>query len=308
MKKILNFKVLTAILVAFFVFGTFIDASAQRRRPAIQRRTATTRTSANLYTVPRGERIRVRMNETLSSKTARVGDTFTTDVTEPVYSNNGTVVIPVGSTVVGRVSSVIQAKKGGDPGKIDVRFTEVKLPNGTRRAINGSLTGLDTKKAKSDNEGGASGDDRKNDKLIFIGGGAAGGAVLGGAIGGGKGALIGGILGAVGGLAGERLTKGEDAEVKSGTEFGIYLNQSASFPKFGATDTYADEPAPSNQNYNTGTTAGGQTYIVRPGDTLGKISSRFYGTTRRYMDIYNANRDVMSSPSQVEVGQQLRIP
>ncbi len=159
------------------------------------------------------------MNETISSKTARVGDTFTTTVTDPVYSNNGVVVIPIGSTVVGRVDSVRPAKKGGDPGSIDVSFTEIKLPNGTRRSINGSLTNLDTKKAKSDNEGAASGDDRKNDKLIFIGGGAAGGAVLGGAIGGGKGALIGGIFGAVGGLAGERLTKGEDAEVRSGTEF-----------------------------------------------------------------------------------------
>ena len=301
MKKLIDLKVLTAILAVVFVFGTF-DALAQRK-PTINRRAAVSRTTANLYTVPRGERIRVRMNETLSSKSARVGDTFTTNVTEPVYSNNGVVVIPVGSTVVGRVDSVTQAKKGGDPGSISVSFTEVKLPNGARRAINGSLTDLDTKKAKSDNEGSASGDDRKNDKLIFIGGGAAGGAILGGAIGGGKGALIGGILGAVGGLAGERLTKGEDAEVKSGTEFGVYLNQSASFPKFGATESYAND-----NNYERTSTGSGQTYVVRPGDTLGKISQRFYGTTRRYMDIYNANRDIMSSPSQVEVGQELRIP
>ena len=306
MKKLFNFKVLTAILAVVFVFGTF-EAMAQKRRPTINRRAAVSRTSANLYTVPRGERIRVRMNETLSSKTARAGDTFTTNVTEPVYSNNGVVVIPVGSTIVGRVSSVKQAKKGGDPGSIDVNFTEVKLPNGTRRSINGSLTDLDTKKAKSDNEGSASGDDRKNDKLIFIGGGAAGGAILGGAIGGGKGALIGGILGAVGGLAGERLTKGEDAEVKSGTEFGVYLNQSASFPKFGETDTNANDNN-LNDNYERPTTGGGQTYVVQSGDTLGKISRRFYGTTRRYMDIYNANRDVMSSPSQVEIGQELKIP
>ena len=153
-------------------------------------------------------------------------------MTEPVYSTTGVVVIPTGSTVTGRVNSVKAAKKGGDPGQIDVSFIEVRLPNGSRRAINGSLTDLDTKKAKSDDEGVASGDDRKNDKLIFIGGGAAGGAILGGAIGGGKGALIGGILGAGAGLLGERLTKGEDAEVKSGTEFGVYLNQSISLPKF----------------------------------------------------------------------------
>jgi hypothetical protein len=172
------------------------------------------------------------MNETISSRTARVNDRFTATVTEPVYSETGVIVIPVGSTVTGRVDSVRQARKGGDPGSIDASFVDVRLPNGTRRAINGSLTNLSTKQAKSDAEGTASGDDRKNDKLIFIGGGAAGGAILGGAIGGGKGALIGGILGGLGGLAGERLTKGEDAEVRSGTEFGVYLNQSITMPKF----------------------------------------------------------------------------
>lgn len=237
MKKSFNFKFVAAILATFFVLGT-IDGLAQRRKPVIRKKTTTVRKATvarptvRLFTVQSGERFRVRMNETINSKTARTGDRFTTTVTEPVYSDTGVVVIPTGSTVTGRVDSVTAAKKGGDPGQISVSFVEVRLPNGTRRAINGSLTDLDTKKAKSDDEGTASGDDRKNDKIIFIGGGAAGGAVLGGAIGGGKGALIGGILGAGAGLLGERLTKGEDAEVKSGTEFGVYLNQSISLPKF----------------------------------------------------------------------------
>ena len=237
MKKTLSFKFLVAMLAAFFVFGT-VDGLAQKRRPVIRKsttvrkRTTVARPAVKLYTVATGERIRVRMNETIGSKTARVGDRFTTTVTEPVYSPTGVIVIPTGSTVTGRVDSVTPAKKGGDPGSISASFVEVKLPNGTRRAINGSLTDLNTKTAKSDNEGTASGDDRKNDKLIFIGGGGAGGAILGGAIGGGKGALIGAILGAGAGLAGERLTKGEEAEVKSGTEFGVYLNQSVSMPKF----------------------------------------------------------------------------
>ena len=210
--------------------------------------------------------------------------------------------IPTGSTIVGRVDTVKKSKKGGDPGTIDVSFTQVRLPNGTNRSINGSLTDLSTKNAKSDNEGTASGDDRKNDKIIFIGGGAAGGAILGGLIGGGKGALIGGIIGGLGGLAGERLTKGEDAEVKSGTEFGVYLNRSVSLPKFGA----VGDDDESRYNNNTGTS--GRTYTVRPGDTLGKISQQVYGNSRRYMEIYEANRNVLRSPSRVEVGQVLVIP
>jgi hypothetical protein len=212
-----------------------IDAAAQTRtRPVAKKRTAVKKTvpTVKYYTVASGKRFRVRMNETISSKTARVGETFTANVTEPVYSTNGVVVIPEGSEVIGRVDSVVPAKKGGKPGTIDVSFTQVQLPNGSKRRINGSLTDLDSDDAKSDTEGTASGDKMKHRKIIFIGGGGAGGAVLGGAIGGGKGALIGGIIGAGAGLLGERMTKGEEAEVKSGTEFGVYLNQAISLPKY----------------------------------------------------------------------------
>jgi len=230
-----NFRFLVAILAVFFVFGT-VDGFAQKRKPTVRRKapvkTVVKKPVIKLYTVNSGQRFRVRMNETLNSKTARIGDTFTTTVTEPVYSTNGVIVIPTGSTVIGRVDSVKPSTKGGNPGSIDVSFVEVKLPNGVRRAINGSLTDLSSESAKSDSEGTASGDRTKNRKLIFIGGGGAGGAIIGGIAGGGKGALIGGLIGAGAGLLGERLTKGEEAEVKSGSEFGIYLNRAISLPKF----------------------------------------------------------------------------
>ena len=234
MKKIFNFRNLTAILAMLLAFGAS-DVLAQKKKPVIRKKTTVRKTvkpAVKLYTVSTGTVFRVRMNNNISSKTARVGDRFTTTVTEPVYSGTGQIVIPVGSTVSGRVDSVIPAKKGGNPGQIGVSFTSVRLPSGSTRAINGSLTDLDTKDAKSDNESVASGDKMKNRKIIFIGGGGAGGAVLGAAIGGGKGALIGGLLGAAGGFLGERLTKGEEAQVRSGTEFGIYLNQAVSMPKW----------------------------------------------------------------------------
>ena len=233
MKRLGKISILTILFTLIF---SAADLSAQtRKRPVIRKKAAVakrTTPTVRLYTIPRGERLRVRMNNTISSKTARVGDTFTANVTESVYSENGVVVIPEGSRLTGRVDSVIAARKGGKPGTIDVSFTQVRIPNGTVRRINGSLTDLDSDDAKSDNEGTASGDRMKNRKIIFIGGGGAGGAVLGGAIGGGKGALIGGLLGAGAGLLGERMTKGEDAEVRSGTEFGVILNQAISLPRF----------------------------------------------------------------------------
>lgn len=233
MKHIFKMKNVLAFLVLFLAVGS-LDAFAQRRPVLRHRAVAKKRVVAPrvpLYTVSSGTAIRARMNTTLSSKTAQVGNAFTATVTEPVYSTNGVVVVPVGSTVTGRVDTVRPAANGGKPGEIGVSFTSVRLPNGRRHAINGSLTDLEGS-TKSDNESTATGKTMNNRKLIFIGGGGAGGAVLGAAIGGGKGALIGGLLGAGGGFLGDRYTKGKDAEVRSGTEFGVYLNQAFSMPKF----------------------------------------------------------------------------
>lgn len=219
--------VVMAILIAVFSAADTLSQTTRGTRTARRATPAPT-----LYRVNAGKKIRVRMNDTISSKTARVGDTFTVTVTEPVYSNTGVVVIPTGSEITGRVTMVRPAVKGGKPGEIDVAFNRVVLPNGYRRAINGSLTELYTEDAKSDNEGTAKGDTMKHRKVIFIGGGGVGGAVLGGAIGGPKGALIGGLLGAGAGYLGQKYTKGEEAEVRSGTEFGIYLNQPISMPRW----------------------------------------------------------------------------
>ncbi|MEO6334730.1 MAG: hypothetical protein ABIO91_07070 [Pyrinomonadaceae bacterium] len=234
MKKLGKVSIL-AILISLVTISAAVDLLGQtRRRPVLRRRAVVRRVvpAVALYTVNSGERLRARINSTINSKTARVGDTFTANVTEPVYSNNGVLVIPSGARLTGRVDAAVPARKGGKPGTVDVSFTQMRLPNGLVRRINGSLTDLDSDDAKSNAEGTASGDRMKHRKIIFIGGGGAGGAVLGGAFGGGKGALIGGLLGAGAGLLGERMTKGEDAEVRSGTEFGVVLNQAISLPRF----------------------------------------------------------------------------
>jgi DNA repair exonuclease SbcCD ATPase subunit/phage tail protein X len=49
-------------------------------------------------------------------------------------------------------------------------------------------------------------------------------------------------------------------------------------------------------------------YRVASGDTLTKISSRYYGTTARWQDIYNANRDQLRSPDVLPLGVELKIP
>ena len=52
----------------------------------------------------------------------------------------------------------------------------------------------------------------------------------------------------------------------------------------------------------------GQSYTVKSGDTLSKISRQFYGDSDEYMRIFYANRDKLNDPDMIQVGQQLIIP
>lgn len=234
MKNILNNRRFAGLLSLMMILGvgTALAQGPVLKKKVIRKKSVAVRYVEPVFTVESGTVVRVRMNRTISSKTAMVGSTFTTTVTEPVYSTSGAVVIPIGSTLTGRIDSVRPAAKGGKPGEIDASFISVRLPNGRARSINGSLTDLESGKTRSDNEGGVTGSKMSNRKIIFIGGGAAGGALLGAIVGGGKATAIGAILGAGGGFLGERYMKGPEAEVKSGTEFGVYLNRSVALPKF----------------------------------------------------------------------------
>jgi nucleoid-associated protein YgaU len=54
--------------------------------------------------------------------------------------------------------------------------------------------------------------------------------------------------------------------------------------------------------------SGGQSYSVKGGDTLSKISKQFYGDSSEYMRIFYANRDKLNDPDKIQVGQELVIP
>lgn len=49
-------------------------------------------------------------------------------------------------------------------------------------------------------------------------------------------------------------------------------------------------------------------YVVASGDTLSSIAKRLLGSTKYADDIFKANRDKLSSPDDLRVGQTLRVP
>ena len=63
-----------------------------------------------------------------------------------------------------------------------------------------------------------------------------------------------------------------------------------------------------NGSQATAATGAKRTYTVKPGDKLSKISKEFYGNPNEYKKIFEANRDVLSDPNEIEARQTLTIP
>ncbi len=55
--------------------------------------------------------------------------------------------------------------------------------------------------------------------------------------------------------------------------------------------------------------AAGKRHAVQRGDTLSSLSRQYYGTSARWRDIYNANRDILKGENEtLRLGMELRIP
>src|ERR1044072_9108349 len=207
------------VLLVFLVTSSAVFA--QKKKPRIK-----------YYPISANRTFHVRMNGSLNSGSARIGDTFTTTVIDPVYSTNGVELVPAGSTIAGRVTAVQKARKDGNPGTLSVVFYHLNLPNGRGASMSGSLTDLSSGNTASHNEGTASRTKTSRRNAKFIGGGAGGGLLIGAIAGGGKGAAIGAGVGAGVGFIAKKLKKGDEAKVKEGTEFVLILNRAVSLPAY----------------------------------------------------------------------------
>ncbi len=49
-------------------------------------------------------------------------------------------------------------------------------------------------------------------------------------------------------------------------------------------------------------------YVVQPGDSLSRISQRFYGTSRHAKFIFESNRNILRTLDDISIGQLLRLP
>jgi len=157
--------------------------------------------AANL---PAGTAITVTMDQSLSSKDAKVGQSVVATVAHDVVVN-GKVVIPKGAHAKLAVSSAQASGRLSTPARLWVRLKSVEV-HGKTYTIATNSTGK-TMGGKGKRDAG------------FIGGGAAGGALIGGLAGGGKGAAIGAAAGAGAGTAGAAATGKKEVEFPAETHF-----------------------------------------------------------------------------------------
>ena len=153
-------------------------------------------------TVPAGAKISVVTDQSVSSKTAKIGQTVSASVAQDVTAG-GKVVIPKGSPVKLTVSGVQASGRLSTPAKLYLRLRSVTVAGKTYTIATSSAGRTLGGKGKRD--------------AGFIGGGAAGGAVIGALAGGGKGAAIGAAAGAGAGTAGAAATGKKDIEYAAET-------------------------------------------------------------------------------------------
>ena len=156
----------------------------------------------------------VRLEQSLSSRTARVEDRFDATVARPVYAD-GRIVVPDGSRVQGTVTVVERAQRPARGGRLNLSFDRLLLDDGTTADLSARIVQV--------KEDIGSGGTLKQGAIA-----AAIGGILGKVIGGTKGAIVGVLLGGAGGAIS---SSGDDVELPEGTVFILQLDRATSVPR-----------------------------------------------------------------------------
>lgn len=208
MNYLLRNKFRTVLLLAL-ILGVMGSGFAQTKR-------RTTRRVAPL--VPVGTDLKVRLNDTLSSKDSRVGDRFTATVIDPSRFDE--------ARVSGHISSIRKSGKVKGRTSMNLAFDSVELRDGRRGVLHGFVTRVYGDDAgKADNEGGVESGSRTNQTIKRSGIGAAVGGIIGGLAGGGKGAAIGLIIGGAGGAGSLAVQGSKELKLESGTEMLVHVTR-----------------------------------------------------------------------------------
>jgi hypothetical protein len=167
----------------------------------------TTVSGARAGTIPTGQELDVRLQNSLSSESATVEQRFEATTAVDLMQNDG-VLVPAGSTVRGVVSNVKKAGRIDRSGSLTLSFDQMVV-NGREVPIRATATQVFE-----------SGGIREEKGTAGVGAGA--GAIIGGVLGGLKGAILGAVIGAGGAIA---ATDGKDITLPAGAIVRIRMDQ-----------------------------------------------------------------------------------
>jgi hypothetical protein len=166
----------------------------------------------------------MKLETPLSSHQNREGDGFSGRVTEPVIVN-GRTIIPVGSSITGRLLRVSDPRRIGGSGSMHLLPESVMLPNGQSFLINASMVDTSTpSRLTVDDEGRIKSKGINSGDKVEMVAGTGTGAIIGTIAGGGKGFLIGSMIGG-GATVVHWLTKRHPVDVPAGTELIMEINR-----------------------------------------------------------------------------------
>jgi hypothetical protein len=142
-----------------------------------------------------GTNIRVKLSDKLSTNETSAGSPFQGEVVKDV-SKDGSIIIPAGSTLKGRVIGVSQGHHFGPSATLRLRPDVVILPDGTAYHLYGQVAGSEAPGTRTDSEGGIQPRPQTVKTGVEYGAAAGTGAVVGAYAGGPVGAAVGSIVGA----------------------------------------------------------------------------------------------------------------
>ena len=216
--------------------GPQVDAPAPVAPPA-----APAHVPGKRLVVPSGTRLAVVLENGISTRSAKAGDSLYFHTAFPVTQSNQ-VVIPVGSYLRG---SLLESKRPGrikGRGELRMRQESLNLPNGNTEALIAAPRSADPGgRETTDNEGKVTGESGKGKDVGTVATTTVTGAGIGAIAGGGKGAGIGAGIGGLVGLGAILLTRGPEAQLPRGTTMDIVLEREltldSSYVQFSNTGT-----------------------------------------------------------------------
>jgi hypothetical protein len=193
-------------------------------RSSIPRHSGTT----ERISVPAGTRLAVVLENGISTRDAKAGDSVYLRTSFPITQNNR-IVIPIGSYVRGEL---LDAKRPGrikGRGEFRMRLTTLIFPNGYTVDLLGAPRSADSGGNETmDSEGKVTGPGGKGKDAETVATTTATGAGIGAIASGAKGLGIGAGVGGAAGLAAVLLTRGPEAHLPRGSTLDIVLERDLS--------------------------------------------------------------------------------